>query len=148
MRFNPLERWNLGISTGAVAVSALAFSPGFAASLGLGAAFGAVNLRALVSASQRLFDGTLAGSGPWVALFGLRFVMLAVAIGLSLQAGAQAVPLVVGLSLVIPATIVGAWRMRPPVEPDAPVLDPDDPGWERWNPWLAREREEGEKEAL
>ena len=148
MRFDPLERWNLGISTSAVAVSALAFSPAFTASLGLGAAFGALNFRALVTASHRMFDGTIAGSGPWVALFGLRFVMLAVAIGLSLQVGAQAVPLVIGLSLVIPATIIGAWRMRPAIDPDAPALDPDDPSWDQWNPWLAREQEEGERETL
>ena len=140
MRLDPLERWNLGISAGTVAVCVAAASPGFAASLGLGAALGALNLRALTTASQRMFAGQLAGSGPWVALFGLRFSLLGLAIGLSLHAGAEAVALVIGLSLVIPATVIGAWRMRPALVPDAPALDPDDPAWDDWNPWLARER--------
>ena len=31
------------------------------------------------------------------------------------------------------------------VGPGAPQLAPDDPDWERWNPWLARERDESEE---
>ena len=40
----------------------------------------------------------------------------------------------------MPAVIIEAWRARPAVDPSAPALAPDDPAWERWNPWLARER--------
>ena len=29
----------------------------------------------------------------------------------------------------------------PPIDPSAPALDPDDEGWDVWNPWLARERD-------
>ena len=34
---------------------------------------------------------------------------------------------------------------RPPIQDDAPVLDADDPSWEHWNPWLAREIEPGDE---
>ena len=37
--------------------------------------------------------------------------------------------------------MVAAWRNRPPVETDLPVLDAEDPEWDVWNPWLARERD-------
>jgi hypothetical protein len=30
------------------------------------------------------------------------------------------------------------------VDPDAPALAPDDPSWDAWNPWLAREVEPSE----
>lgn len=142
MRLEPIERVNLGISGGAIAMSAFVASPQFALSLGLGAAFGALNFRALLSASRHMFAGQLAGSGPWLALFGFRFVALAFAIGLALRAGADAAALVCGLSMIIPATLIGAWQMRPPVIPDAPALAADDPDWERWDAWLARERDE------
>ena len=46
----------------------------------------------------------------------------------------------------MPAAVVEAWRTRPAVDPNAPALPPDDETWERWNPWLAREREENEAE--
>jgi hypothetical protein len=46
----------------------------------------------------------------------------------------------------MPAAVIEAWRHRPPVQPDAPRLDADDPAWERWDAWLAREREPAEDE--
>jgi len=147
MKFDPIERLNLAIAAGGVSVSLVLASPAFASSLALGAAFGALNFRALRSASDKLFSGELAGSGPWVALFSLRFVMLAGAIGFALHVGANPVALVTGLSAIVPAAVLGAWLMRPAVDPNAPVLDADDPDWERWNAWLAREvelREEDE----
>ena len=55
---------------------------------------------------------------------------------------AHAIALLLGLSLIIPALLIAAWRNRPPILADAPALDADDPSWERWNPWLAREEEE------
>lgn len=140
MRLDPIERLNLALAAGAVPVALAAGSPRFASSLALGAAFGALNFRALHSASRRMFAGALGGSGPWVALFGVRFVLLAVAVGLALRVGADPVALVLGLSAIVPATLVGAWRMRPPVVADVPALDPEDPEWERWDPWRARER--------
>jgi hypothetical protein len=38
--------------------------------------------------------------------------------------------------------VIEAWRNRPAIVADAPVLSPDDPSWDRWNPWLARERDD------
>jgi hypothetical protein len=39
----------------------------------------------------------------------------------------------------MPATLIEAWRSRPSIDPNAPRLADDDPSWDRWNPWLARE---------
>ncbi len=58
--------------------------------------------------------------------------------------GAHPVGLVIGLSTIIPAAILEAWRARPLIESAATGLAPDDPAWDRWNPWLARERAEDE----
>jgi hypothetical protein len=41
----------------------------------------------------------------------------------------------------MPAAVIEAWRHRPPADPDAPRLAPDDPDWERWDAWRARERD-------
>jgi hypothetical protein len=142
MRLDPIERVNAGLTAGAVA-AAFALAPReLAASFALGAAFGALNLHALHSAARRTFDGQLGGGGLWTALFALRFVLLAAAIGFALHAGAAPVALVAGLSLMVPATVLGAWRMRPPAVESAPALAPDDPSWDRWSPWLARERDD------
>ena len=68
------------------------------------------------------------------------FGLLVIGIGAALRFGADPVALIIGLSLIMPAAVLEAWRARPAVDPDAPALAPDDPAWERWNPWLARER--------
>ncbi len=141
MKIDPIERFNLALAAGGVAGSLALAGPAFASSLALGAAFGALNFRALHTASEKLFSGELAGSGPWVALFGMRFVLLAVAISLALNAGAHPAALVIGLSLIVPSAVAGAWLMRPAVDPDAPALAADDPEWDVWNPWFAREEE-------
>lgn len=142
MRFDPIERAHLALSAGAVAASFAMASPRFASSVALGVALEAVNFRALHASSRRLFAGEIAGSGPWVGTFAVRFVLLAVAIGLALHVGANPLGLTLGLSVIVPAVVAVAWRLRPPVRsevwPEAPP--PDDPSWERWSPWLARER--------
>ena len=46
------------------------------------------------------------------------------------------------LLFVIPAAIIEAWRARPLIDASATGLAPDDPAWDRWNPWIARERAE------
>lgn len=147
MRLDPMERLNFGISAGAVAASWALASPAFAVSLALGAAIEAVNFRALREASARLFAGDLAMGKAWAMGFGLRFAFLAVAISLALGGGAHPVGLVIGLSTTIPAVVLGAWLRRPPILRDlesVPAPPPDDPSWDAWNPWLAREREPGE----
>jgi hypothetical protein len=82
------------------------------------------------------------------ASFGLRFVLLAGAIWAALALGAHPVGLLIGLSLFVPGVLLAAWRARPAPDPEAPALAADDPSWEAWNPWLARERdaEDGEDE--
>jgi hypothetical protein len=136
-----MERLNFGISAGAVAAGFALASPMFAMSLAFGAAIEAANFRALRAAASRLFDGDLTMGKAWAAGFGLRFGFLAIAISLALNAGAHPVGLVIGLSTTIPAVVLGAIWMRPPVLETGPAPPPDDPTWDEWNPWLARERD-------
>ena len=70
------------------------------------------------------------------------WTLLAIGIIAAVYFGANIIGLVIGLSLIVPATIIEAWRSRPPIDPNAPRLAADDPSWDRWNPWLARENEE------
>jgi hypothetical protein len=141
-----MERLNFGISAGAVAAGFALASPAFATSLALGAGIEALNFRALRAGAAQLFAGNLIAGKAWAMGFGIRFAFLAVAISLALNAGAHPVGLVMGLSTTIPAVLIGAWLQRPPVDPDAPALAPDDPSWDAWNPWLAREVEPTEDE--
>jgi hypothetical protein len=141
-----MESLNFGISAGAVATAFALASPVFAASLAFGAAIEAANFRALRAAANRMFSGDLAMGKMWAAGFGLRFGFLAIAISLALNAGAHPVGLVIGLSTTIPAVVLGAIYMRPPILETGPAPPPDDPSWDAWNPWLARERDPAESE--
>ena len=136
----PVERWNITLSAGAMMASWWLVSPVFALSLGWGALLEAVNLRGLYQQSQLLFFGEIQSGGGWTGLYGLRFGLLIIGIGGGLALGADPIGLLLGLSLILPVTLWVAWRNRPPIDPDAPALDPDDPEWDAWNPWLARER--------
>jgi hypothetical protein len=138
--------WNLAFSAGACAVSLAAVSPRFAAGLALGAALEAANFRSLFRSCERIFFAGGSGAGPAVATFGLRFVLLGGMIFVALRAGIHPLGLLVGLSLIVPASLLAAWRARPPVDPAAPALTADDPTWDRWNPWFARENDEPEEE--
>jgi hypothetical protein len=126
---DPIERWNIAISAGAVATSLALATPAFATSLAC----------ALRRSAQFLFWGVMPGQRAWAAVFGLRFSLLAVGICAALYLGADAAGLLIGLSLVMPATLIEAWRSRPPIDASARRLEDDDPSWDRWNPWLARE---------
>jgi hypothetical protein len=139
-----VERWNLALSAGAAAAGYALVSPLFAASLLAGAALEAVNFRHLLRSGKQLFAGR---SHSWTAGYALRFAILALGIGVAIYAGAHPVGFVVGLSLILPAVVVEAWRNRPPISTDAPALDPDDPSWDRWDPWLARERQDDPEDA-
>ena len=141
--FHPMERWNLGLSAGAVAASYALVSPRFAVGVAAGAAIEAVNFRGLRRASELFFDGRLPN---WQAGFALRFGLVALGLVAALYLGAHPIGLLVGLSVVVPASIIGAWRARPPIVLDAPSIPPDDPSWDRWDPWLARERDDDEEE--
>jgi hypothetical protein len=140
VRIDPIERMNLAVSAGAVAASLVLTTPGFALSLAVGALLEAVNFRGLRRQAQLLFWGQIRSGGAWTGVFGLRFGILVIGIAAALYFGADPAGLLVGLSLIMPAALLEAWRTRPPVDPQAPALAPDDPAWEDWNPWLARER--------
>jgi hypothetical protein len=135
-----IERTNLALSAGAAALSLALAGPLFSASLVAGAALETVNFRGLRRSAVAFFRGDLPGSAGYRAVAGLRFLVLAVGIGASLALGAHPVGLVIGLSLIVPATVIEAWRHRPPVDPNAPALAPDDPAWESWDAWRATER--------
>ncbi|MDH5306028.1 MAG: ATP synthase subunit I [Myxococcales bacterium] len=142
MRIDPIERTNLTLSAGAVAVSLAFANPAFAWSLAVGALIEAFNFRGLRRSAQFLFWGHIRSAGGWTGVYALRFLWLIIGIGAALSFGADPIGLVVGLSLIMPAAIFEAWRGRPAIDPCAPQLAPDDPEWEQWNAWLARVREE------
>lgn len=136
-----MERLNLGISAGALAVSLAVASPAFSGSLALGVALEAVNFRALRESSIRLFSGEIQGGRMWALLFALRLVMLLGSMGVALAAGAHPIGLLIGVSTIVPAALIGAWVMRPPIDPSAPSLAPDDPSWDLYSVWRAAERD-------
>jgi hypothetical protein len=136
---DPMQRWNLTFTAGAVAASLALATPAVAAGVAVGGAIEAMNFRALHRSAKRLFAGELAGAGGWSSVFGVRFLLLAVGIGAAIAVGAHPVGLLIGLSLIVPATLLEAWRTRPPIIAGLPALAPDDPSWDRWDPWLARE---------
>jgi hypothetical protein len=144
IRQNTVLGWNLAFSAGACAAGWALVSPLFAGSLALGAALEVMNFRAMFGFSERALLGR--GNGSSLGAFGFRFVLLAGVLWMALGAGAHPVGLLVGLSLIIPAVLLAAWGARPLPQPGAACLSPDDPSWDDWNPWLAREREADEDE--
>jgi hypothetical protein len=119
-----VERLNLGLSAGAVAASFALLSPHFAGSLAAGAFLETLNLGVLHRGARKLFAGELEGARTWVGVFSIRFLTLAAAIFVVMQAGADPAALLIGLSLTMPATLIDAWLNRPPVVDPAslPVL--------------------------
>jgi hypothetical protein len=112
-----VEQWNIGLSASAVAASYALATPHFATSLAAGAFLEAINLGAIHRASQRLFAGEMMSRG-WVGGLSLRFIILGTAIYVTMQAGANPIALLIGLSIAMPATLIDAWLNRPP------ILDP------------------------
>jgi hypothetical protein len=137
--------WNLAFSAGAGALGFALVSPRFATGLAVGALLEIANFRSMWRSCERIFLYSENGAGPAVATFGLRFVLLGGVIFLALRGGIDAAGLLVGLSLVVPASLLAAWRARPPVLADAPALPPESEEWDRWNPWLAHENEPSEE---
>jgi hypothetical protein len=133
--------YSLALSAGATAASWALVSPRFAGSLALGAALEAMNFRTLFRYwRSALLGGERLGLAAFGS-FGARFVVLGGLVWAALAFGAHPVGLLLGLSLVVPAVLVAAWRARPAPSADAPALDPEDPSWNAWNPWFARERD-------
>ena len=141
--------WNLAFSAGATAASYAWVSPRFAFALALGAGLELMNFRSLYSSCHRIFgmgaEG-VSGAGPAVGAFGLRFLLLAAVLFFALREGLHPAGLLVGLSLIIPAVVIAAWRARPAIDPNAPALPDDDPAWDTWNPWLAHENVPADEE--
>jgi hypothetical protein len=138
--------YSLAFSAGGVAASWALISPRFAGSLALGAALETLNFRALFGYWRRALLGGERAGWTRFASFGLRLLVLAAAIWAALALGAHPVGLVVGLSLMVPAVVLAAWRARPAPDPEAEALAPDDPGWDAWDPWRVREREPSDGE--
>ena len=147
---DPIVRANLALSATAVLASFALAPPRFGASLAAGALLEMVNFRGLRRAAGKLFSGELDGGRSWMIQANLRLGFLAVAMYFVLELGANPFGLVLGLSLIVPATIWVAWRTAPAPQPpeafDVPL--PDDPSWDEWNPWLARERKPREDDAV
>ncbi len=142
----PIEQANVVFSTSAVVASAALVSPWFAASVALGAVVEGLNFRTMARGASHMFAGEIGANPVWSALFGLRLAMLAGVLFVAIRAGAEPVGLLVGLSMILPAAVVGGWRARPPIDPDAEPLPADDPSWDLWNPWLAREAEPSDED--
>jgi hypothetical protein len=132
-----LQRLHLTLSAGGIAASALFVGPAFTAAYALGAALEAVNFRALCACASRLLSGQLDGSRSWVVLLGMRLGLLFAAMGFALFAGAHPLGLLLGVSTVVPAVLIGAWWLGPAIDPNAPVLPDDDPAWDHWSVWRA-----------
>ena len=137
-----VEQLNLGLSAGAVAASFAFVTPHFATSLAAGAFLEAVNLGAIHRAAQILFGGDSASVRGWIGVFSMRFLLLAGAIFVTMQAGADPAGLLIGLSIAMPATVIDAWLNRPPVlDPKTlPVLleaesDDDAAYWKHYSVW-------------
>ena len=142
-----IERLNFAFSAGAVATPAVVASPQVNPTIALGAVLQKVKIRARRRATDALFSGHVRGARPWTFLFALRFAFLAGVMYVAIEAGAHPIGLLLGLSAIVPASLLVAWRSKPPVvESSVPVPPPDDPSWDAWNPWLARERTVVEEE--
>jgi hypothetical protein len=142
----PVERLNLALSAGAAAASWWLVSPVFALSLGVGALLEAANFRGLHQQAQLLFGGEIRSGASWTGLYALRFLLVVTGIGGALALGAHPLGLVIGLSLVMPTALWVAWRNRASIDPHAPALAPDDPEWDLWNPWLAKQQEQSDED--
>ncbi len=146
LRRGTVFTWNLTIAAVAVAAGYLFVGEHFGTSLAIGALVEAWNFRTLWRSCERIFLAEESVGLPVVAGFGMRFGLMAGFIALALWAGANAAGLVTGLSLIVPSVLIAVWRARPPVLADLPALEQDDPEWDEWNPWLARERTPDEDE--
>ena len=140
-----IERYNLAFCAGAIAAAFALGSPLFAASVVLGALVATANLRAIWHYSEIVL-GLAADDGRRLPKlgFGVRFILMGAVLWVALSSGANAIGLLIGLSMMVPAVVIAAWRNRPALVQDLPALAPDDPEWDIWNPWLARERDPDE----
>ena len=139
-----IERLNLIFAAVVIGGSAVLGSGVVTAGVAAGTAIVQVNYRALRRYAERLFGHEVVGGRLWTAGYALRFLFVGAALAAAIWAGAHPVGLVIGLSTIVPAAVLGAWRARPVAGPASEVPPPDDASWDRWNAWLARERDDDE----
>ena len=137
MKLYPAEKLNVGLSAGAVAASFAVASPLFAGSLAFGAALETMNFRFLHRTADAVFAGVVPGGGAWIAVLVLRLTLMFAGIVAAMMSGADPIGLVIGLSIVMPATIAAAiWHRPEHVEQEPlPALDPEDPAWDDYSVW-------------
>jgi hypothetical protein len=132
--------WQLGLIAVATLVAFALATPKFALSLLLGAALQTMNFRGLFGLAQAAFaNEARAASG-----FALRLPLFGALVFLAIGAGVDPAGLLVGVTTLVPAVVIAAWQARPrnAADPAAlPALAPDDPSWDHYSLWLARERE-------
>jgi len=142
LKLDPVERVSLAVTLSSIGAAYAFAPPRFAVGLAVGAAIEAVNLRVQVRAARRFFEseaGRTAAS--WMSGFGVRFGLMACAILLAVEYGVDPLGLLAGLLLALPGVFIWAWKNRPPLVemPVEPALAVDDPSWDRWSVWRARE---------
>jgi hypothetical protein len=136
--------WQAAISALAGAAAFALATPKFAASVLLGAALQTLNFRGLFGLARSAFASeSRAASG-----FALRLPLFGVLVFAAISAGVDAAGLLLGVTTLVPAVVISAWHARPRPLPtsELPALAPDDPSWDLYSPWLARERELESKE--
>lgn len=146
-------RWNLAFSASTCAASYSLVSPAFALAVGFGTLLELASFQTMWRSCERIFQSSTSGlSGALPAgVFGLRFLLVALVLFVTLRAGIDPIGLVIGLLSIVPAVLIAAWRARPAIDPNAPALPDDDPTWDAWNPWLAQEsapREDDEPRSI
>jgi hypothetical protein len=132
--------WHAGFTATAALAGFVLATPKFALSLLLGAALQTLNFRALFGLARNAFtQQARAASG-----FALRLPLFGALAFVAIKAGVDAAGLLAGITLLVLAAVIAAWQSRPRDTADLsalPALAPDDPGWDQYSPWLARERE-------
>ncbi len=136
MKLYPAEKLNLGLSAGAVATSLALATPLFAGSLAFGATLGSVNFRFLHTTAEGVFQGAVQSSA-WVVVLAFRLALVFAGICAAMLLGADAMGLLIGLSIVMPATVAAAVWLRPAHVPTmpGPAVAPDDPIWDDYSVW-------------
>jgi hypothetical protein len=132
--------WHAAISAAAALPAFALATPKFAFSLLLGAALQTLNFRGLFGLAQSaLAQQARAASG-----FALRLPLFGALVFVAIRSGVDAAGLLASITTLVPAVLVAAWQSRPRDAADAaalPALAPDDPSWDQYSLWLARERE-------
>jgi hypothetical protein len=132
--------WHAALSAAAALAGFVLATPEFALGLLLGAALQTLNFRALFGLARTAFaQQARAASG-----FALRLPLFGALAFVAIRAGVDAAGLLAGISTLVPAVVVAAWQSRPRAAADPsslPALASDDPSWDLYSTWLARERE-------